>query len=126
MEGDSFGEFLREQRLKTGYSLRTFAKVIDMQPSNLSFIESGKTNPPRSTEILFKIASALGLKKDSREWGELFDLASKEASVPADIAADKNIRDYLPIMLRTIAEARLTKQQLKELIETIKESRRSK
>jgi len=121
----SFGTFLREQRLKAGYSLRAFAAKVEIKPSNLSFMESGKANPPRSSETLFRIATALGLKKGSREWAGLFDLSTEETRIPADIAADKNIRNYLPIMLRTIAEARLTKKQLEKLIDKIKATEES-
>jgi len=121
-----FGELLREYRLKAGYSLRAFAKVINMQPSNLSFMESGKVNPPRASEALVKIANALGLTKGSKEGTNFFDLSAGEARIPADIRTDENIRNYLPIMLRTVANARLTKKQLEELIQMVKNSRKGK
>jgi|GEM_PF-2819091 len=91
-----------------------------MQPSNLSFIESGKVNPPRAFETLIKIAAALGFRKGSKEWSEFFDLSAEKVRIPADITADRNIRNYLPIMLRTVANARLTKRQLEKLIAKIK------
>lgn len=121
-----FGEVLRNQRLRAGYSLRAFAKKIEMKPSNLSFIENGKANPPRTGKTLFKIAAALHLKKDSAEWVEYFNLSSKKTEIPVDIATNDNIRQCLPIMLRTIASARLTKRELEELIVTIKKSGRKK
>ena len=52
--GKTFGDCLRDSRIKAGYSLRAFAKEVGMQPSNLSLIENDKTNPPRDKEILFK------------------------------------------------------------------------
>ena len=121
---EEFGQFLRSQRLKMGHSLRGLAKEIEMKPSNLSFIESGKANPPRSEKILLRIADALHFKKGSGEWAELFDLSTKESGVPADISADDNMRECLPIMLRTIADARLTKKELKELIDIVKKSKK--
>ena len=119
-----FGELLRELRVKAGYSLRGFAKKVGMQPSNLSFIENGRTNPPRDSETLFRFAQALGLKKGDVQWAAFFDAAAEEPHrLPADIAADKNVRDYLPIMMRTISNARLSQKELKELIEKVKNYR---
>ena len=120
----SFGEFLRELRIKAGYGLRAFAKKIDMQPSNLSVLENGRTHPPRDRTIQLKIAKALGLKKDSKDWGKFFDLAVKDIDrLPADIISDNNLRDYLPVMMRTVAESRLSPKEIKELIERIKKYR---
>jgi transcriptional regulator with XRE-family HTH domain len=121
-----YGEYLRIQRLRAGYSLRAFAKRIEMKPSNLSFIESGKANPPRTEKTLFRIAAALNLKRNSAEWDKYFNLSSKKTEIPVDIAKNDNIRQCLPIMLRTIASARLTKRELEELIVTIKKSGRKK
>ncbi len=123
---NEFGEFLRSQRLKAGYSLRAFAKEIKMKPSNLSFIETGKANPPRAFKKLSRIASVLQLKKDSKNWNELFDLSANESEIPVDIAANENIRQYLPIMLRSVANARLSKKELEKLIATIKKTERKK
>ena len=118
----SFGEFLRELRIKAGFGLRVFAKKIDMQPSNLSILENGRTHPPRDKTIQLKIANALGLKKKSKEWGKFFDLAVEDIDrIPADIVSDNNLRDYLPVMMRTVAESRLSAKEIKELIKRIKE-----
>jgi len=122
--GKTFGDCLRDLRIKAGYSLRAFAKEVEMQPSNLSLIENDKTNPPRDKEILFKLAQALRLKKGSKEWGDFFDLAVQGADkLPADIASDKGMRDLLPIMLRTVANEKLSKDEILKLIKKIRENR---
>ena len=118
----SFGEYLRALRINAGYGLRAFAKKIDMQPSNLSLLENGRTHPPRDKGAQLKIAEALGLKKGSKEWGEYFDLAVEQRDrLPADIVTDENLRNYLPIMMRTVANSKLSVKEIKELIEHIKE-----
>ncbi len=121
----AFGDFLRELRIKAGYSLRSFAKEVEMQPSNLSLLENKKANPPRDKDILFKLAEALRLKKGSKEWEQFFDLAVQDIKdrLPADIAEDKDIRDLLPIMLRTVAKSKLSKEEILKLIKKIKENK---
>lgn len=122
--GKTFGDCLRDLRIKAGYSLRAFAREVGMQPSNLSLIENDKTNPPRDKEILFKLAEALRLKKGSKEWGDFFDLAVQDVDkLPADIASDKEMRDLLPIMLRTVANEKLSKDEILKLIKKIRENR---
>ncbi|MBI4668805.1 MAG: helix-turn-helix transcriptional regulator [Elusimicrobia bacterium] len=119
--GEYFGELLRELRVKKGCGLRDFAKKISMQPSNLSFIENGRAHPPRDPEMLLRIAGALGLKKGDAQWGDFFDLAAKDTQrLPADLAKDKNIREYIPMMMRTISNERLSTKEIKQLIEKIR------
>lgn len=93
-----------------------------MKPSNLSFIENGRAAPPREGETLKKIAAALGLKKNSREWDRFFDAAVEDTPgrLPADILANRSLADQVPIMLRAVANARLKASELKELINRIR------
>ncbi|MBI5207762.1 MAG: helix-turn-helix transcriptional regulator [Candidatus Firestonebacteria bacterium] len=120
----TFGEYLRDLRIEVGYSLRAFAKEVGMQPSNLSLIENDKVNPPRDKEILFKLAEALKLEKGSEKWGNFFDLSVKDIDkLPVDISNDEELRDMLPIMLRTIANAKLSKEEILKLINKIKENK---
>lgn len=122
-----FGDLLRSLRIKAGFSLREFAKLVGMQPSNLSLLENNKANPPRDNQILFKLAAALELKKDSEDWNNFFDLAVQDIDkIPPDILEDENIREYLPIMLRTIANTKPSANEILELIRRIREERDTK
>lgn len=125
MKKITFGKLLRDLRVKRGFGLRAFAKKVNMQPSNLSFIENGRVPPPQDESILFRMANLLDLKKGSPEWGQLFDLAveGRKNRLPADIAADREMRDLLPVMLRTVANQKLKASDLKELIQQIKSYR---
>lgn len=125
MKKIAFGKLLRDFRVKRGFGLRAFAKKAGMQPSNLSFIENGRVPPPQDESILFRMASLLGLKKGTSEWGSFFDLAveGRKNRLPADIAADREMRDLLPVMLRTVANRKLKASDLKQLIQRIKSYR---
>ncbi|MFH1847138.1 MAG: helix-turn-helix transcriptional regulator [Candidatus Omnitrophota bacterium] len=117
----SFGQYIKRLRLKKGYGLRSFAKEIGWLPSNLSHLETGRINPPREKEVLLKIAKKLELKKNSKEWNNFLDLAANTPDrVPVDIADFINDQELAPVMLRTVANKKLSKAQIKKLIEDIK------
>ncbi len=113
----TFGEYLRQLRLKANYGLRSFATAIEMQPSNLCNIEYGRTTPPQDEETLKLIATTLGLEPASEEWNTLFDLAvkHKEGSLPPDVAGYAGKTPGIPVLLRTIDNKKLSKKELQEL-----------
>ena len=116
-----FGTLLRELRIRSGFGLREFAKKINMQPSNLSALENRRVNPPRDPAVLFEIAKALSLRKGTKEWDQFFNLAADAPHrLPADIIKEPAIGDHLPILLRTLANAKPTEEQIKKIIEQIR------
>jgi transcriptional regulator with XRE-family HTH domain len=60
--GNEVGQQLRARREERGLSLRELARRIDISPSALSQIETGKSRPSVST--LYAIASEIGLSLD--------------------------------------------------------------
>ena len=60
------GKQIRLIRKKQGKALKDLAQAVGMEPSNLSVIENGKSNPQLLTYV--KIASALNCTM-----GDLFD-----------------------------------------------------
>jgi transcriptional regulator with XRE-family HTH domain len=56
------GQRLRERRLARGYSLRRLAERLDVSPSLISQIETGRARP--SVNTLYAIASELGVSLD--------------------------------------------------------------
>ena len=116
-----FGAYLRACRLKAGLGLRTFAEAAELKPSNLSAIEHGRQPPPQSHLVLSRIADALGLPKDSSDRRRLFDLAVKHklGTLPPDVAAFAGQTPGVPVLLRTIENRRLSKEDLKRLTEYI-------
>src|ERR671932_928636 len=68
-DGDTSDEVprrLREARERSGLSLRQLAKRLDISPSALSQIETGKSRP--SVRTLYAVVSELGISLD-----QLFD-----------------------------------------------------
>jgi len=116
----SFGEILRELRMKAGFGLREFALKIGMQPSNLSFIENGRTPPPRKSQTLEVMADALGLHDGSEDWARFFDSAAKPGHLPADLHKNKHIREFIPLLCRSVSAAKLTKEQIEKLVEKVR------
>lgn len=122
MAKEHFGTFLKKLRLKRGYGLRSFAKSIKWLPSNLSHLETGRINSPRERVVLYRIAKALKLKKNSPDWNRFFDLAAADMPdrLPVDIADYISDQELAPVMLRTVANKKLSKAQIKKLIDDIK------
>lgn len=117
---ETFGNYLRACRLQAGYGLRSFAEAIDMQPSNLSNIEHGRVNPPQDRDTLTKIADTLGLRGMARN--RIFDLAvaHKPGALPPDVAEFAGRTPGIPVLLRTIADRKLTRKDLDALVEHVK------
>jgi transcriptional regulator with XRE-family HTH domain len=115
---NEFGETLKRLRLKAGLGLRRFAEIIEMSASNLSAIEHGRRNPPGDLSKLREIAVALGLEDGSAEWTDLFDAASRQDSLPADVRHMAG-RKMIPVLLRTIDNRQLDDASISALIAEI-------
>ena len=113
----TFGEYLRGCRAKAGVGLRTFAEATGLKPSNLSAIEYGRQSPPQTSTVLSRIADALGLPQGSPARQKLFDLAvaHKPGALPPDVAAFAGRTPGVPVLLRTIANKRLSRDDLEKL-----------
>lgn len=61
-DGTALGRRLREQRVARGLSLRELARRLDVSPSLVSQIETGKIQP--SVRTLYAMASALAVSLD--------------------------------------------------------------
>jgi transcriptional regulator with XRE-family HTH domain len=77
----SVGARLRERRAQLGLSLRELARRLDVSPSLVSQIETGKIQP--SVRTLYAIVSELGLSLD-----EIFDLSGTHAPMKAPQQAE--------------------------------------
>lgn len=115
-KNESFGSYLKELRLKSGFGLRRFANLIEMKASNLCDIEHGRRRMPK--ERLESIADVLGLEKGSSDWEHFFELARTRGELPADVQ-EMAERRFMPALLRTIDNVQLSDDELKRLIEDI-------
>jgi transcriptional regulator with XRE-family HTH domain len=61
---NSFGETLREVRIKAGVGLRELARLIKKSAGYLSDMENGRVPPP-SEAVILQIAYALNVEKET-------------------------------------------------------------
>jgi transcriptional regulator with XRE-family HTH domain len=119
----TFGEFIKSKRLALDLSLREFAGKVGMQPSNYCNVEAGVLPPPPA-ESLERIAKALGLKRGTPDYEQFHDLAAKgRDAIPADVEQLIKDNDLIPAMLRTVEYEKVTKEQLRGIIEDLKSGR---
>lgn len=120
---ESFGSYLKKLRLKAGFGLRRFANLIEMKASNLCDIEHNRRSMPK--EYVETVAEALGLEKDSPDWENFFELARKSDELPADVQRVAQ-RRFVPALLRTIDNVKLSDDDMKKLIEELQGRNNSK
>lgn len=105
-----FGQMLREKRLAKGYSLRSFAKLVDVSPTYLSQVEQDNVDPP-TAERVQRMAELLGENPD--EW---IALAGR---VPEDLPGIiQKQPTEMPELLREASG--LTADQLRQLREHVR------
>jgi transcriptional regulator with XRE-family HTH domain len=119
----TFGEFLKAKRLALDLSLREFARKVGMQPSNYCNIESDVLPPP-PPDGLERIGKILGLKKGASDYTKFHDLAAQgRDEIPADVERIVKENELIPAMLRTVEYEKVTKDQLRGIIEDLKSGR---
>jgi len=116
-KNESFGSYSKELRLKSGFGLRRFANLIEMKASNLCDIEHNRRAMPK--EYMEPVAEALGLEKDTADWEKFFELACKSDELPADVQRVAR-RRFVPALLRTIDNVKLSDDDIKRLIGEIR------
>ena len=98
-----FSEELARLRVRSGLSLRSMARQLDISASYYNDIEKGRRNPP-GREKIDRFASVAGLTKGEREL--LLDLAGEAwGRLPADIEDYVMERDYVRQALRAARDA---------------------
>ncbi len=101
----TFGPSLREKRLAKGFSLRKFAKLVDVSPTYLSQVEQSNVLPPTADRVK-RMAELLGENAD-----ELIALAGR---TPEDLPKIIQSRPAaFPELLREASG--LSAEQLSEL-----------
>jgi len=110
----TFGDYLRELRIIRDVSLRKLAKELKMDVGNLSKIETGRLKPPMKEDFIDDAADILKLKKEEKQ--HLIDIASHEnGEYPRDIKKNLKEHSYIPVLLRTISNKKLSEEKIREL-----------
>lgn len=120
-KSDTFGELLRIIRIEEAkVGLRKFARLIDLQPSNLSDIERGVKSPPANKKQLDLICDTLGLSAIDPRREQLFDLSAKNQDrIPADVSEAIKSNPGVPVLVRTVANKQLSEETIRELAKYI-------
>ena len=119
--GNAFGEFAKKKRLSLGVSLRQFCRDNGFDWGNISRMERGVSDPPKSREVQERYARALELEEGSEEWQTFLDLADICAgNIPQRIMSDEELVPKLPLVFRTLDGQKLTPEKLRELAEMIR------
>lgn len=114
----TFGDYLRDLRVHRDISMRTLAKELNMDVGNLSKIENGKMKPPMKEQFIEDISDILKLSKDEKE--KLIDLSSHESGeYPRDIKEMLKEHSYIPVLLRTISNKKLSDEEIRKLTEKL-------
>lgn len=114
----NFGEWIKAKRIAARFGLRQFALLIGEIPSNWCNIENGNRSAPQRDEKLRKIAEVLGFRENSAEWDELFGFVSRPVRLPTPVAEAMEIA-YVPTLLRTINEKRLSGEEVQRIIQYV-------
>lgn len=109
---------LREEKKKTNpaFSLRGFAKAVDISPSFLSQIENGESTPP-SAENIIKMAELLDCDAD-----ELLALAGRFDPALGQIITQKP--RAMADLLRTAHAVGASDQDLEKLTERLRRQKK--
>ncbi|NWF75118.1 MAG: helix-turn-helix transcriptional regulator [Nitrospirae bacterium] len=122
MQTPLFGEFFKKKRIALRKTLRQFCAENNLDPGNISKLERGLLPPPQGSEKLKEYARCLQLKKGSDDWYKFFDLAYASAGrIPEEILSNRKLLSKLPLVFRTLRGQKLTKEQLNQLAQKLKE-----
>jgi transcriptional regulator with XRE-family HTH domain len=117
----SFGEFVKQKRLETKLSLRSFCSAAGFDPSNWSKIERGVLPAPDSLEQLENITKVLKIQERSKDWYKLINLASiSKNKIPHYVLNNEEVLDALPIFFRRANGERPSEEELNKIIELLK------
>lgn len=92
-----FGDYCRQTRAAKEIPLREFCRKANVDPANWSKIERGIASPPKSMEILNRVARALEL--ESVDAHDMVDLATVD-SIPDDLRPSDDILEDFMALLR--------------------------
>lgn len=103
--GKDFGVLLRRRRREMGFTLRAFARMVEIDPGNLSRWERSIWAPPREGPVLARMARALGIVNGTIEHRYFMDIAAISAGeLPMDIAGNDAILKKIPDLLKKARE----------------------
>lgn len=117
--GTNFAALLKSYRLRASYGLRQFAEMVGDSSANYANREAGKRGPWKDNQKLRLVAETLGLREGSQDWNAFFIAARGPGVLPPDTEHLLS-RPMIPVLLRTVDELKLSEEDLRELIDSLK------
>jgi transcriptional regulator with XRE-family HTH domain len=114
-----FGDYLRTKRLEKRFTLRGFARAMEMSPVFLCEVEKNRRGAP-GTDRLQKIARLLRLDKQETE--RLYDYAAESKKRPAvsnDLPEYIMENEIVRIALRTAKDVDATDTEWQKFIDEL-------
>jgi transcriptional regulator with XRE-family HTH domain len=122
MNKQTFGMFIKDKRIQTGFTLREFCERFGLDVGYISRLENDLIPAPQKLEKLKGIAKALSIEESSSEWVTYFDLSSLSRNeIPDDIrmSFSENIH-LVPMLLRATKNKKVTEKELFDLIKRLR------
>ena len=117
----TFGDLVKDLRIKQEKTLRQFCAEHNIDPSNWSKIERGVNSPPRDTDTLGEWAIALGVPEGSPVWKDFMQLADiARGEIPRDVMSNEALLKKLPVFFRTVRGAELDELEMDSFVEEIR------
>jgi transcriptional regulator with XRE-family HTH domain len=117
----TFGEFIKDKRIKLGLSLRAFCEKQGYDPGNHSKLERGILKPPEAEEFMANVGKALGIKEGTGDWFDFHNHAAvARRQIPKDLLDDAEVVDKLPVLFRTLQGEPLPAEKMDDLIDFIR------
>lgn len=115
----SFGQQLKEFRLRARFTLRRFSERSGFDAGNLCKLEKGYLPAPQDEGVLESFAKVLGLSEDEKS-AFVNSARLERGRLPKEALDDEEMLDALPVLFRTINKKRMEGHELDELIEIIR------
>lgn len=98
----TFGEKLKQLRLRTSLTMKEFCAKHGLDPGNCSKIERG-IMIPQTYHAFLMWGKFVGLKKGSKAMSEFCDLGCAEIGrIPPDLMENKEFVTYLPTLFALV------------------------
>ncbi|MGA2624795.1 MAG: helix-turn-helix transcriptional regulator [Bacteroidota bacterium] len=116
-----FGQLLRDLRAQRGITLRQLAGDSDIDVSYLSRVERESIPPPQKEELLEAIIAAISASEE--EARQLRDYAALDnENFPKDIAGKMKEMVGIPLLLRSVANKRLSAEDIEKITRYINDN----
>jgi len=111
----TFGELIKDLRIRKELTLRQCCADLGVDPSNWSKMERGINPAPKDITILERWAKFFSLEGAAKQ--EFFDAAAlSRQELPGDIASDEQLLGALPAFFRAVRGNELDGDKLQQFV----------